>query len=374
LDRLPPELKSGYARDFHAAEEAFQSGRVAQTTRNRGSCWDHWYSYVKPMGVDPYLQTTPFGPCCWCLMGFAAWIRSGYFGQGQQVQASTVSSTITAVGKKIALDTNTNPTKITGSDKFLSCLQELLDGYRLKDPPTEKKLPVEADIPELLFNMGYGPSGMPLGQAVGDLTLITFNYLLWVGEYTIKGTRNESKQMIQFKLEDITFSHWNELGQLWCLPRDAPFEQLLVAENATLKLVNQKNRWKGVCVYQQHNGEPLWCPVRALARRVIHMQKHNAVGKDYLSAYFVNGTCKDVTAEDISKHLKLAVGLLHYPTRKGIPIERVNTFSLWGGAAQMRWHYRASRIHKYIRWGAGKVPRSRNTSKRNWQIILMECP
>ena len=179
--------------------------------------------------------------------------------------------------------------------------------------------------------MGYSPSGTPLGQAVGDLTLIAFYYLLWVGEYTIKGTRNKSKRMVQFKLEDITFFHQNELGQLRCLPRDAPFEQLFTAEGATLKLDNQKNGWKGVCIYQQHNKEPLQCPVRALARRMIHMQKHNVVGKDYLSAYFVDGACKDVTAEDISKHLKLAVGLLHCPTQKGIPIKWVNTHSLRGG-------------------------------------------
>jgi hypothetical protein len=87
-------------------------------------------------------------------MGFAARVRSGYFGRGQQVQASTVSSAIVAVGQKIALDTNSNPTKITGFKKFLPCLQELLDGYRLVDPPSEKKLPVEADVPKLLFDLG----------------------------------------------------------------------------------------------------------------------------------------------------------------------------------------------------------------------------
>jgi hypothetical protein len=115
-------------------------------------------------------------------MGFAARVRSGYFGRGQQVQASTVSSVITAVGQKITLDTNTNPTKIMGSKKFLPCLQELLDGYWLEDPPTEKKLPVEANLPELLFDMGYGPNGNTLGQAVGNLSIIVFYYLLRVGK------------------------------------------------------------------------------------------------------------------------------------------------------------------------------------------------
>jgi hypothetical protein len=175
-------------------------------------------------------------------MGFAARVRSGYFGgRGQQVQASTVSSAITAIGQKIVLDTSTNPTKIVGSEKFLPCLQELLDGYRLEDPPTEKKLPVEADVPELLFNLGYGTNGTTLGQAIRDLSLIAFYYLLSVGEYTIKSSRNESKQTVQFKLEDITFFGRNALSQLRCLLRDALFEQLLTAKGATLKLDNPKN-------------------------------------------------------------------------------------------------------------------------------------
>jgi hypothetical protein len=192
---------------------------------------------------------------------------------------------------------------------------------------------VEADVPELLFKLGYGTNGTILGQAIGDLSLIAFYYLLRVGEYTIKGTRNKSKWTVQFKLEDITFFGRNPLEQLRCLPRDAPFEELLTVEGATLKLDNQKNGWKGVCVYQQHNGDPLWCPVQAIARRVIHMRKHNATGKDYLLAYYENGICKDVKAEDMSRHLKLAAGLLNYPTRKGIPIKRVDTHSLRGGGA-----------------------------------------
>jgi len=38
--------------------------------------------------------------------------------------------------------------------------------------------------------------------------------LLRIGEYTVKGTRNESKQTQQFKMEDVTFFRRNEMGQL----------------------------------------------------------------------------------------------------------------------------------------------------------------
>ncbi len=176
--------------------------------------------------------------------------------------------------------------------------------------------------------MGYGPSSSTLGQAVKDLTLIAFYYLLCIAEYTVKGMSNESKRTVQFKLENITFFCRNEQGQLRCLPRDAPFEHLLTADGATFKLDNKKNDWKGICVYQQHNGNPLHCSVCALARRAIHMWTHKAKDQDYLSTYFFNGKRSDMTAEDISRHLKIAAGILNYPTRKGIPVDRVDTHSL----------------------------------------------
>ncbi len=49
-------------------------------------------------------------------------------------------------------------------------------------------------MPELLVEMGYEKSGTMHAQAIGDLTLIDFYYLLCVGKYTVKGKRNNTKQ------------------------------------------------------------------------------------------------------------------------------------------------------------------------------------
>ncbi len=157
------------------------------------------------MGVDPYLDGTPFITRIRCLTGFAQRVRSGFFGHGRQVQSATVSQAITAIGQTIEMARNVNPTKIMGADKFLPAVQVLLDGYGKTDPPTNKKLPVESDVPELLIDMGYGTGGTPHSQAIGDLALIAFYYLLRIGEYTIKSKRNNTKQMVQFKIEDVRF-------------------------------------------------------------------------------------------------------------------------------------------------------------------------
>jgi hypothetical protein len=105
--------------------------------------------------MDPYLQHVPYSTQVRCLTGFAARTRTGFYGYGQQVQSSTVTGAITAVGQMIALACNKNPTKVLGSDKFLPALQIMLDGYTKADPPTQKKFPVKADVPELLVEMGY---------------------------------------------------------------------------------------------------------------------------------------------------------------------------------------------------------------------------
>jgi len=92
--------------------------------------------------------------------------------------------------------------------------------------------------------------------------MIAFYYLLRIGEYTTKGTCNNSKQTEEFKMGDITFFAHDKQGNLRCIPRDATADLIAAVDGTTMKLDNQKNGWKGVCVYQEANGDPLDCPVR----------------------------------------------------------------------------------------------------------------
>jgi hypothetical protein len=294
LDSLPPKLCSGYARDFRLADEAFCAGQLEVTSNKREMRWRNWCAYAKHLGVDPYLQQVPYAKRVQCLTGFAARTRTGFYGHGQQVQSSMVTGAITTVGHAIALACNENPTEVLGSEKFLPALQIMINSYTKADPLTQKKLPVEADVPELLIKMSYGKSGSIQLQAVGDLALIAFYYLLCIGEYTVKPQRDRTKrakkQTIQFKLEDITFFKTDKNGILRCLPRNAPHYFIMTAESATLKLDNQKNNWNVVYVHQEANGEAFNCPVRALARQVVHLCENGGDTKALLSAFYVDGT------------------------------------------------------------------------------------
>ena len=229
-----------------------------------------------------------------------------------------------------------------------------MDGWGKTDPPTRKMLPVESDVPEFMASLGRLPLATELDKAIGDLGIIAFYYLLRVGEYTCKGNRNETKQTVQFKFEDISFFKRNLNGDLRCLPRNAPDGLIATADGATLKLDNQKNGWKGACIFQEANGDPYYCPVRAVGRRYLHLRKHTTDPIEVISAYWEtkSGAPRSVTADHISKSIKLAAGMLHYPTDQGIPVQRINTHSLRSGGANVLAlsGYSDTEIQKMGRW------------------------
>ena len=198
----------------------------------------------------------------------------------------------------------------------------MLDGFGKEDPPTIKKLPIEVDIPEYISLCSLRAAASERTKAIADLILIAFYYLLRVGEYTTKGERNTTKQTVQFQFKHITFFKHDAMGRLQQLPRSASDDDILSAHSATLRLENQKNGWKGVCIHQETNGDLYHCPVRALGRRYVHIRKHTNDTSTCLSSYFETSSTStrraDVTDKNIRSELKLAAIALEYPALKGI--------------------------------------------------------
>ena len=343
-----------YARDFHSSDAAFYNGRVEATTKARETSFRHWCEYVAPLGLDPYLQETKFRRRQRALTGFADRVRSGFYGRKRQVGAGTVSSALSAIGTTIALAIGWNPVKVFGSKEFLPRLEVLLDGYRKDDPATKKKAPVEFDVPEYLGNLAQTKGSTEAEIAIADSCLYAFDYLLRVGEYTKKRSRNASKQTVQFRMCDVAFFKFNKYKQLRLLPHTASDKDILSADSASLKIENQKNGWKNVCVHQEWNGEPYNSGVRALGRRYVHIRRNARIQtyKTELSAFFVDGERFDVRDKDIRASLKFAATMLDYPTVKGIQITDVDTHSLRaGGATALALAgYSDTQIQKMGRW------------------------
>ena len=168
----------------------------------------------------------------------------------------------------------------------------------------------------------------------------------------VKGQMDETKQTAKFRLEDAMFFCLDAKGSLRQLTTNALEEEILSAERATLKLYNHKNGRKGVCVYQEHNGDQNFIPVRALDRRCVSILQNTRNKNTYLSAYWVGGKHKDVTVENTSSALKFSATALDYPSLKGIPVYRVDNISLRGIEynAMLLTGYSNRDIQKMGRW------------------------
>jgi hypothetical protein len=253
----------------------------------------------------------------------------------------------------ITLATNRHPFKIDGCKSFIPKLQQTLDGWEREDPPTEKKMPVEVDVPEFLVKCGLQPGATESVKALGDISLIMFYFLIRIGEMTMKSLRASqmNKRTVQFRYKDVTFFMKDEKGKLKQIPRNAPAWMILAADAVTLKLDNQKNGWKGVCISQHSNGEGEFDPVRALARRYIHIRENTSDVETYLSAVFEDEVRTDVLAKDVSAGLKMAAAALDYPASRG-PIDKIDTHSLRIGGTNVLSlvGYTNRQIQKMGRW------------------------
>ena len=297
------------------------------------------------MGVDPFLQDTPFTYRVRLLTGFAGRVRTGYYGQGKQIQAGSVSSGNSA-GHKYQSHKNTRirqaPAPSPTDDRWVQ--KSWSTDHQAT--PCGGGCP---GIPRPTRTVSRGPRARS-GNWWPHHDRILLPATHWRVHH--QGNSHNSKQTEEFKMGDITFFAKDKKGNLRCLPRDATADLIAAAEGATMKLDNQKNGWKGVCVYQETNGDPLNCPVRALGWRYLHLRMNGVTKKTIISAYFNEGRRYDVTSEHVSSALKMAAGALEYPTIKCIPIERVNTHSLRSGGANALAlaGYSDTQVQKMGRW------------------------
>ena len=173
-------------------------------------------------------------------------------------------------------------------------------------------------------------------------------------------------------MQDVTFFKHDSSSNLRQVSRQATDETILTAHSATLKLDNQKNGWKGVCVHQEANGEAYNCPVRALGRRFSHIRVHARTPTTYLSAFFVASTQFNVMDSDIGKSVKAALP-------KSFTIQHTkeyqlsaSTLTLYEAAEPTLSPYLDILTEKSKKWYGGAAPRSRNISAKNLRVSPLE--
>lgn len=139
----------------------------------------------------------------------------------------------------------------------------------------------------------------------------------------------------------------------------------------TLKLDNQQNGWKGVCVHHEHNMDLLACPVRALGRWYSHIHQQNSDPKTFLLSYLSRRGQWDVTGKNVSNALKVTALVVNY-SLWGFPVDSIDTNSLHlGGANALSLASYTDR--QYRKWASGKGPHSKSIFAKNCTLSQRAC-
>jgi len=199
---------------------------VEATTRTREKYWKHWLRYSTGVGIDPLLQNTDPLIRDIVITAFAARVRTGSYGLKRQITVQSVTQALSAISKTIELAGYRSPVYRSPNVYNLQ-VERLVEGYRRQDPPSVPQLAVPIEVPENMATKAY-LSDHPLLQAIADLALIAFYYLLRVGEYTApafvvrNGQRIRTTRTVQFTVGDIGFHKDNKV-----VPRRSPLAVLL---------------------------------------------------------------------------------------------------------------------------------------------------
>lgn len=305
---------------------------VEANNDKRNKYWQHWTKYVRLFKKDPFLTTCTNAEQIILITAFAARVRTGYYGRKNQVKVQSVKDALAAISKTIELAGERSP--IYKADKtYKTPVARLIEGFRRDDPPAIPQIAIPVQVITECLRAGYA-STSPINQAIADLSVIAFFYLLRVGEYTKPKIiiRNNQKirktRTVQFRLQDIGFFKNNKV-----LKRSTNIEKLKQADSCTLKITNQKNGRMGQTIHQHATHKNI-CPIEALARRINHIITHNGNANNLLCDVWDKEKEQwyQITAPDMMKHLRQAVSHLKLES-KGIHPDLVGVHSLRAGGA-----------------------------------------
>jgi hypothetical protein len=187
-------------------------------------------------------------------------------------------------------------------------LKHQLRHYTKTDPPPRRVQPIPIPILKHLATLVTNdPRATESRKAIRDLVILAFYFLLRPGEYCTSTGEDASHPF-----------HFDEL-ELWRGPRlfdlaTATEHELLTSTFCMLKFSDQKNANRGEKVGHATSGDPIFCPVRALTRRVLHLRRNLAPPHTPIHCYYeqYRGRQLRVPANSINLLLKQAAILLDH--------------------------------------------------------------
>jgi hypothetical protein len=227
-------------------------------------------------------------------------------------------------------------------------LQRLWKSYKTVDPPPHRVKPVPLRVLRRLHHAAHAAGAQPLA-AITDMILLAFFFLLRPGEYT--GSPSNTSP---FTFADVQlFAGPRRLDLATCA--DADFA---LATFCTLTFTDQKNGVKGEVIGLGVSGDPSFCPVKTMIRRVLDLRRHGALPTTALATYYVPGGGKPVTPSQITTALRSGV-LLFDPAELGFLPKDISARSLRaaGAMALLCAHVDTDIIRLIGRWRSDEMLR-----------------
>eukprot|EP00957_Ditylum_brightwellii_P093971 7155361-Ditylum_brightwellii.AAC.2 len=127
LVHVEPSTKVDVTSDTMSAWRAIDNGTTPATAKARGKHWHHWKKYVQLWKKDSFLDDTNRLECSIILTAFAARVRTGFYGQGNQVCVSSVMEVLSAISKTIQLARKQSPVYREGK-KYIFPVEQCVEG------------------------------------------------------------------------------------------------------------------------------------------------------------------------------------------------------------------------------------------------------
>lgn len=294
------------------------SGRARGTIGH----WDKWEKFCHELGLDPLLKA--FQDKIPILQVFLLRVRTGELAANKDsVRARTAEDYLRSVAQTHLSLGYIDPRHNSAGDIDFR-IQRMQAAWKKADPPPTRVKPIPMSVIRriCLVAQALPPNSFFL-EAVTDMIIIAFFYLLRPGEYT--DSKSDTKP---FTLGDVQLF----IGPTRLNLDTATDAELRMARAASLTFTTQKNGIPNEVIKLGRSGDPFCCPTFALVRRVIHLRSNNAPPHTPLARVFLaSGTTKSVTPAVITNLLRQAVRFLG--TGLGFTPDEVSARSLRAGGA-----------------------------------------
>ena len=195
---MDPAASEAFRDNFRAASADITEGLSAGRDASADWYWAKWQNFSQHVALDPYLSS--YEDPIPILVTFAREYRVGDVSSASGgVRSKTVQDAVRSVAQTLTALGARDP-RLSASGKIDYRLQLQYRCYTRQDPPPNRVKPIPVQILRAVTAIAAASNDLEM-QAVSDMIIIAFFFLLRPGEYTAS-----TSDSTPFRLCDVTLS------------------------------------------------------------------------------------------------------------------------------------------------------------------------